>query len=80
MSRRSLTVEDLKSVGSDWMFERGTNVEIRRRFSEETREAILSSTLKQTLTVIVSYRRIQTETRTLDRVANGSLLTEARRG
>jgi hypothetical protein len=59
MSRRSLTVEDLKSVGSDWMFERGTNVEIRRRFSEETREAILSSTLKQTLTVIVSYRRIQ---------------------
>jgi hypothetical protein len=39
MSRRVL-LEDLKSVGSDWMFERGTNVEIRRRFSEETREAL----------------------------------------
>jgi hypothetical protein len=37
-------VEDLKSVGSDWMFERGTNVEIRRHFSEETRDAAAHET------------------------------------
>jgi hypothetical protein len=79
MSRRSLTVEDLKSVGSDWMFERGTNVEIRRHFSEETREALSE---EQHIEADVDRdcfpisARIQIgETRTLDRAANGSLLT-----